>query len=172
MSTADSQLLVTASAVSEDVYKGTIRKKASDKSALTVGRISVVVVAIIAFLLALDKNSSVMELVSYAWAGFGAAFGPVILLSLFWKRFNLPGAVAGMVTGFISTITWDYIPLISSTNDQGEAITKTLSKATDLYSLVVGFALAFVVAIIVTLITKKPSAEIEADFDKVKNVQI
>ena len=171
MSTADSQLLVTASAVSEDMYKGVINKKASEKSALNIGRISVAVVAVIAFVIALNPNSSVMNLVSDAWAGFGAAFGPIILLSLFWKRFNLPGAVAGMITGFLTVIVWDYIPFFNIPVEGADPI-KTLYNYTGLYSLVLGFALALVVAVIVTLITKKPSAEIEADFEKVKTVEI
>ena len=87
MSTADSQLLVTASSISEDVYKGVINKKASDKSMLLISRITVLVVSAVAFMIALDPNSSVMGLVSNAWAGFGATFGPVVLMSLFWKRF-------------------------------------------------------------------------------------
>ena len=103
-----------------------------------------------------------MGLVSDAWAGFGAAFGPIILLSLFWKRFNLPGAVAGMITGFATVVIWDYIPF-------GGALLKDI---TGLYSLVLGFTLALVVAVIVTLITKKPSAEIEEEFDKVNTVEI
>ena len=163
MSTADSQLLVTASAVSEDMYKGVINKKASEKSALNVGRISVAVVAVIAFVIALDPNSSVMGLVSDAWAGFGAAFGPIILLSLFWKRFNLSGAVAGMITGFATVILWDYIPFVNGA---------TLYATTGLYSLVLGFALALIVAVIVTLITKAPSQEVVDDFEKVNSVEI
>ena len=162
MSTADSQLLVTASAVSEDMYKGAINKKASEKSSLLVGKIAVVVVAIIAYLIALDPNSSIMGLVSNAWAGFGAAFGPVVLLSLFWKRFNLPGAVAGMVTGAGFVIFWDYIKI------GGE----TLGTSTGIYSLVIGFFLAALVAVIVTLITKAPSKEICDEFDKVNTVEI
>ena len=162
MSTADSQLLVTASAVSEDMYKGVIKKNASEKSALNVGRIAVVVVAVFAFIIALNPNSSVMGLVSDAWAGFGAAFGPIILLSLFWKRFNLAGAAAGMITGFATVVIWDYIPF------GGE----TLYAKTGLYSLVLGFALALIAAVVFTLVTKKPSAEIEEEFDKVKSVEI
>lgn len=171
MSTADSQLLVTASAVSEDMFKGVIKKDASEKTSLLVGRIAVVVVAIIAFFIALKPNPSVMELVEYAWGGFGAAFGPIILLSLFWKRFNLPGAVAGMIVGFASTVIWDYIPLFNMVDAEGNAI-RTLKQLTGVYCLVVGFALALVVAVIVTLITKKPSAEIEEEFDKVNAVEI
>ena len=162
MSTADSQLLVTASSVSEDMYKGVIKKDASEKSALNVGRIAVAVTAVVAFLIALDENSSVMDLVSDAWAGFGAAFGPVILLSLFWKRFNLSGAAAGMITGFLTIIVWDYIPF-------GE---QTLAKSTGLYSLVLGFALALIVAVVVTLITKAPSKEVTDEFEKVNTVEI
>ena len=162
MSTADSQLLVTASAVSEDMYKGAINKKASEKNALFVGKIAVVVVAIVAYVIALDPNSSIMGLVSNAWAGFGAAFGPIVLLSLFWKRFNLPGAIAGMATGAAFVIFWDYIKI------GGE----TLGTTTGIYSLVIGFFLAALVAVFVTLITKKPSQEIVDDFNKVNTVEI
>ena len=144
------------------MFKGVIKKDASEKSALNVGRIAVVVVAVIAFVIALDPNSSVMNLVSDAWAGFGAAFGPIILLSLFWKRFNLAGAVAGMITGFATVIIWDYIPF-------GGAL---LKDTTGLYSLVLGFALALIVAVIVTLITKAPSKEIVEEFEKVETVEI
>ncbi len=162
MSTADSQLLVTASAVSEDMYKGAINKKASEKNALLVGKIAVVAVAIVAYIIALDPNSSIMGLVSNAWAGFGAAFGPVVLLSLFWKRFNLSGAVAGMATGAAFVIFWDYIKI------GGE----TLGSSTGLYSLVIGFFLAALVAVVVTLCTKAPSKEIQDDFDKVETINI
>ncbi len=163
MSTADSQLLVTASAVSEDMYKGVINKKASEKKALWVGKIAVVVVAIIAFIIALNPNSSIMGLVSDAWAGFGAAFGPVVLLALFWKRSNLAGAVSGMAVGAMTVITWDYIPLING---------DTIYAATGLYSLVVGFALALVVNVIVSLLTKKPSKEITDEFESIKNLEV
>ena len=162
MSTADSQLLVTASAVSEDMYKGAIKKDASEKSALWVGKIAVVAVAVIAFVIALNPKSSIMDLVSDAWAGFGAAFGPIILLSLFWKRFNLPGAVSGMAIGALTVIVWDYIPFSGA----------TLGSSTGLYSLAIGFPAALVVAVIVTLITKKPSKEITDEFEKVKTVEI
>ncbi len=162
MSTADSQLLVTASAVSEDMYKGAICKKASEKNALLVGKVAVVIVAVIAYIIALDPTSSIMGLVSNAWAGFGAAFGPVVLLSLFWKRFNLPGAVAGMATGAAFVIFWDYIKI------GGE----TLGSSTGLYSLVIGFFLAAAVAVVVTLLTKAPSKQVTDDFDKVNTVEI
>ena len=163
MSTADSQLLVTASAVSEDMYKGVIKKDASEKKALWVGKIAVIVVAVIAFFIALDPNSSIMALVSDAWAGFGSAFGPVVLLALFWKRSTLAGAVSGMATGALTVIIWDYIPLVDG---------MTLYKATNLYSLVLGFALALIVNVVVSLITKKPSKEIQDEFDSIKALEI
>lgn len=162
MSTADSQLLVTSSSVSEDLYRGVINRKASDKNALLVSRITVVAVAVIAFFIALDPESSVMGLVSNAWAGFGAAFGPVILLSLFWKRANLPGAAAGMILGGGTVLAWDYLPIING---------HTLGEETGLYSLVVGFALAFAGMIIVSLLTKKPSQEIVEEFEYVKTTK-
>jgi len=168
MSTADSQLLVTSSAISEDFYKGVVKKNApkdeqTEKSALFVGRIAVIVVAVVAFFIALDPNSSIMDLVSDAWAGFGAAFGPVVLLALFWKRSTLSGAVAGMVAGAVTVIVWDYLPIVNG---------GTIYAATSLYSLVVGFALALAVNIVVSLVSKKPSAEITREFDSIKNIEI
>ena len=163
MSTADSQLLVTASAVSEDLYKGAVKKNASEKSSLLVGKIAVAVVAVIAFFIALNPKSSIMGLVSDAWAGFGSAFGPVVLLALFWKRSTLAGAISGMATGALTVIVWDYLPLVNGA---------TLYKATNLYSLVLGFALALIVNIIVSLIAKKPSKEIQDEFDSIKSIEI
>ena len=163
MSTADSQLLVTASAVSEDMYKGVIKKDASEKSSLLVGKIAVVVVAVIAFLIALDPNSSIMGLVSDAWAGFGAAFGPVVLLALFWKRSNLAGAISGMTVGALTVIVWDYLPLMGG---------ETIGTTTGLYSLVPGFFLALIIIVIISLVTKAPSKEITDEFDSIKTLEI
>ncbi len=162
MSTADSQLLVTASSISEDIYKGVVAKNASEKSRLLVSRITVAVVAVIAFLVALDPQSSVMGLVSNAWAGFGAAFGPVIILSLFWRRSNGAGAIAGMISGGLTVIIWDYLPLVSG---------QTLGTVTGFYSLVVGFAVGLLVMIAVSLVTKKPEQGILDEFDQVKNMK-
>lgn len=163
MSTTDSQLLVTASAVSEDLYKGAVKKNASEKSSLLVGKIAVAVVAVIAFFIALNPKSSIMGLVSDAWAGFGSAFGPVVLLALFWKRSTLSGAISGMATGALTVIIWDYIPLVNG---------QTLYAATNLYSLVVGFGLALIVNVIVSLLSKKPSKEIIDEFDSIKNIEV
>ena len=160
MSTADSQLLVTASSISEDLYKGVVDKNASDKKVLKISRITVILVAVVAFVMALDPNNSVMGLVSNAWAGFGAAFGPLVLCSIFWKRSNGVGAIISMITGGLTVIVWDYIPLCNG---------QTLGAATRLYSLVVGFAIGLVGMIVGSLITKAPSEEIKKEFDEVKN---
>lgn len=106
MSTADSQLLVTASAVSEDLYRGVLKKHAKQKELVWVGRITVVAVAIVAYFIALNPNNSVLALVAWAWAGFGATFGPVVLLSLFWKKMTKQGAVAGMISGGLVALIW------------------------------------------------------------------
>ncbi len=162
MSTADSQLLVTASAVAEDLFKGIFKKDAKEKTVLTVSRVTVVVVAILAYVIALNPNSSVMGLVSNAWAGFGSAFGPIILLSLYWKRVNLPGALAGIVSGAATVLIWDYLPLF-----EGGV---TLGTKTGLYSLALGFVISMAFIIIVSLLTKKPSDDILEEFDKMKNM--
>ena len=109
MSTADSQLLVSSSAVANDLFKGVFFKKLKDKQVLFIARATVFVVAIIAIVIAWNPNSSIMNLVSDAWAGLGSAFGPAILMSLYWKRMNLAGAAAGMASGGLTVIIWDYI---------------------------------------------------------------
>ena len=162
MSTADSQLLVTSSAISEDMYKGVIKKDASEKKALMVGRIAVIIVAVIAFFIALDPNSSVMDLVSDAWGGFGSAFGPVVLLALFWKRSTLAGAISGMITGTVFTLVWSYIPINGA----------VLGDSTGIYSLAIGFPLALFVNFVGSLISKKPSKEMIKEFESIKKVEI
>jgi len=159
MSTADSQLLVTASAVSEDLYHQIINPKAESKKVLAVSRITVLVVAVLAYIIALDPNSSIMGLVSNAWAGFGSAFGPLVVLSLYWKRTNLPGAIAGIVSGALTVIVWDYLPLAGG---------QTLGAVTGLYSLALGFVISLVLIIAVSLATKAPSEEMLQEFDDVQ----
>lgn len=159
MSTADSQLLVSASSVAEDIYKGLINKDADSKKVLRISRITVMVIAVLAYIIALNPNNTIMGLVSNAWAGLGAAFGPLVLLSLFWKRCNFQGAVAGIVSGAATVIIWDYIPFIGG---------RTIGAVTGLYSLVVGFAVSLLMIIVVSLCTKAPSEEIQAEFDDVK----
>ena len=162
MSTADSQLLVASSAISEDIYKGIAKKDASETAVLAVGRIATVVVALIALLIAWNPDSSVMQLVSDAWAGFGAAFGPLVLCALFWRRTNLPGALAGIISGAAVVILWDYIPLVAG---------DTIANVTGLYSLVPGFFISLACIIVVSLLTKAPSEEILKEFDEVKNMK-
>ena len=122
--------------------------------------ITVLAVAVVAYIIALDPKSSIMGLVSNAWAGLGASFGPIILMSLYWRRTNLAGAAAGVASGALSVIIWDYIPLAGG---------QTLGDKTGLYSLVVGFAVSLILIIIVSLCTKKPSEEMLKAFDDVKN---
>ncbi len=159
MSTADSQLLVCASSVSKDIYKNVAKPDASDQTVLKVSRLTVVVVALLAFFIAWDPDSSVMALVSDAWAGLGSAFGPIVVCSLFWKRTNVAGAVAGMVSGGLTVIIWDYLPIMDG---------KTIGSATGVYSLLVGFIISLICIVAFSLLTKKPSSEIEEEFERVK----
>ncbi len=158
MSTADSQLLVCASSVSKDIYKDIIKPDAEDKKVLRISRITVICVSALAFLIAWDPNSSIMTLVSDAWAGLGAAFGPIVVCSLFWKRTNLQGAVAGILSGGLTVIIWDYIPVVGG---------QTLGSATGVYSLLVGFFLSLILIFVVSLCTKAPDAKMLEDFEKV-----
>jgi sodium/proline symporter len=125
---------------------------------LKLSRITVVIVAMLAIAIAWNPDSSIMALVSDAWAGFGSAFGPLVLMSLFWKRTNLQGALAGIISGAAVVILWDYIPFVSGA---------TLGAATGLYSLVPGFFISLILIIVVSLKTPEPSAEIIAEFEEV-----
>ena len=162
MSTADSQLLVTASAVSEDLYHSFIKKDADTEEILKVSRITVIVIAVIAFVIAWNPDSSIMGLVSDAWAGLGSAFGPLVVCSLFWKRTNLPGAVAGIVSGGLFVIIWDYLPILGG---------QTPYAVTGIYSLLLGFLVSLLCIVIVSLLTKAPSKEIVEEFESVKTYQ-
>ena len=152
MSTADSQLLASASAFASDVYQPVIRKdKATDKEMLWAGRYVVLAISVIAVVIASNPNSgTIMGLVENAWGVFGAAFGPVILLSLFWRRFNFPGAVAGILTGAGVDILW-----LVFLSDLG------------IYEIIPGFLLGLVAAVAVSLATKAPGDDVTAVFDKV-----
>lgn len=161
MSTADSQLLVSASSFSNDLYKVVLRKQATNKELLIVSRLAVGVVAVVALCMAMNTQSEffkvVMKMVSFAWAGFGAAFGPLILLALFWKRTNLPGAVSGMLVGAVTCFVWKFVL----------ADMAGRYPIFGLYELAPGFALSFIVTVIVSLITKRPSADMIAEFNEV-----
>ena len=150
MSTADSQLLASASAFAADVYKPILRKKAGEKEMFWAGRIVVAIIALAAVVIASHPGSgTIMSLVGNAWGVFGAAFGPVILLSLFWKRFTFTGAIAGIVAGAVADIIW--LAAFSQTG---------------LYEIIPGFTVGFIAAVVVTLASKKPGAEIEALYDR------
>lgn len=163
MSTADSQLLVSASSVAEDIFKGILKKDAKDETVLAVSRVTVFVIAVLAYIIALNPNSSIMGLVSNAWSGLGSAFGPIVVLSLFWKRTNFQGAVAGIVSGALTVIIWDYIPLMSGA---------TLASTTGLYSLVMGFAVSLLFIVVVSLVTPEPGSEIYQEFEDVKSGKV
>ena len=151
MSTADSQLLVASSSFTSDIYKTIIRKDADDKTSLLTGRIIVIIVSVVAFFIAAAPGSgTIMSLVENAWAGFGASFGPVIILSLFWKRLTYKGAIAGIVGGGLTVVLW----LIF------------LSATTGVYELLPGFIVGTACAIIGSLVDKKPSDEVIAIFEK------
>ncbi len=156
MSTADSQLLVSASALSEDFYKAFLRPNASGKELLWVSRLTVVFVSIIAYVLAFNPESSILDLVAYAWAGFGAVFGPTIILSLFWKRMTGRGALAGMITGGIIVILWK--------NLQGGIF--------ELYEIVPGFICSVIAIVVFSLLDKEPSQEILDEFEKIDTANV
>ncbi|OUQ88170.1 sodium/proline symporter [Brevibacillus brevis] len=150
MSTISSQLLVTSSSLTEDIYKTFFKRSATDKELVTIGRLSVLLVSVVAFLLALNKNDTILDLVGYAWAGFGASFGPVILLSLYWKRMNKWGALAGMVAGALTVIIWTRFDVLKDF----------------LYEMVPGFAVSLLAILVVSHLTSKPSNEVTAQFDE------
>ncbi|WP_077210713.1 sodium/proline symporter PutP [Bacillus dakarensis] len=152
MSTVDSQLLVSSSALAQDFYKSIFRKNASKKEEMIVGRIAVLGIAIVAILLGYNPESKVLELVSYAWAGFGAAFGPVIILSLFWKRMTRNGALAGIIVGAVTVIVWAQLS----------------GGIFDLYELAPGFLFGAIAIYIVSLLGKAPSKEVLEQFDSYK----
>lgn len=155
MSTADSQLLAASSSASQDIFISFFKVKLSQKKAMLIARASVVLISVIGVIIALDENSSIFRVVSFAWAGFGAAFGPLVLFSLFWKRTNKAGAVAGMVTGGAMVFIWKYI------------IAK-LSPVLNIYELLPAFILSSLAIVVVSLLTKAPDKSITDEFDAVK----
>ena len=155
MSTADSQLLAASSSVSENILKGFFGIKLSEKMTVVVARVCLVVIAVIGIFLASDPNSSVFGIVSFAWAGFGAAFGPVVLAALFWKRSNMYGALAGMVSGGAMVFIWKYL-------------VRPMGGAWNIYELLPAFLVAVVAIVVVSLLTPAPSKEIQDEFEEVK----
>jgi len=153
MSTADSQLLVSSSALAEDFYKQLLRKNASQKEIVMVGRLAVIGLSVVAMMLAFDPDSTVLGLVSYAWAGFGAAFGPALLISLYWKNMTRNGALAGIVIGAVTVVVW-----------------KQLSGGLfDMYEIVPGIVFATIAIVVVSKMGKQPDEEIQAQHQRMLN---
>ncbi|HEY9050597.1 MAG TPA: sodium/proline symporter PutP [Gammaproteobacteria bacterium] len=151
MSTADSQLLVSSSALAEDFYKTLLRPQASDRELVMVGRGAVILVALIAYSIAMTPDSKVLDLVAYAWAGFGAAFGPTLILALYWKRMTRNGAIAGIISGGCTVVIWKQL--------QGGVF--------DLYEIVPGFILAMLAIIIVSKMSAPPDDSIQQRHEKI-----
>ena len=156
ISSSDSYLLIAASAVAKNVFQGVVHKKATDKQVMLVTRITLLVIALIAIVIALDENSVIFDIVSFAWSGFGATFGPLMLFSLFWKRTTRAGAIAGMVGGAGMVFIWKL------------GISR-LGGAFAIYELLPAFIFSALCIVVVSLLTKAPSKEIEEDFEAVKN---
>ncbi|TGY89228.1 sodium/proline symporter PutP [Marinicauda algicola] len=156
MSTISSQLLVSSSSLTEDFYKIFLRRNASETELVTIGRIAVVAVAAVAIALAYNPDSNVLELVSNAWAGFGAAFGPIVILSLFWKRMTRWGALAGMVVGAVTVLLWVYV----------------LGLSPVMYEIVPGFIACMLSVVVVSLITPGPKASVEATHEKMESEMV
>lgn len=152
MSTADSQLLAAASAISNDIMVGAFKLKVSEKAKMIAARATVIIIAVLGIVFAWDPESSVFRIVSFAWAGFGSSFGPVMLFALFWKRTNKWGAMAGMISGGITVIAWHYA--------QGGLF--------DLYELLPAFLVSCFFIVVVSLVTGKPSKKIEEEFESAK----
>ncbi len=154
MSTADSQLLAASSSISQNLLKEVMGFKLSSKGSLIAARLTVLGIAIVSMFLAADPNSSVFTIVSFAWAGFGAVFGPVMLFSLFWKRSNKYGALAGMISGGIMVFVWKYL-------------VRPLGGAWNIYELLPAFIVASIFIVVVSLLTKAPDESIIREFEEV-----
>ena len=157
ISSSDSYLLIAASAFSKNLYQGVFKKDASDRQVMRVSRIALLAVAAIGMLIALDENSVIFTIVSFAWAGFGATFGPLVLFSLFWKRTTRAGAIAGMVGGGGMVFFW-------------KLVLKPLGGLWGIYELLPAFLFSCILIVVVSLLTKEPSAEIQEEFERAKTV--
>lgn len=156
ISSSDSYLLIAASAVSKNIYEGIIKKDATDKQVMWLSRICLVVIAVVGIIIAWNEKSIIFEIVSFAWSGFGATFGPIILFSLFWKRTNRAGAVAGMISGGAMVFIW-------------KLLLKPLGGIFGIYELLPAFLVSCIFIVAVSLMTAPPSNEIAEEFEKAKN---
>ena len=155
ISSSDSYLLIAASAFSKNIYQGLLHKKASDKQVMWISRLTLLLITVIAVIIALDENSVIFTIVSFAWAGFGATFGPLMLFSLFWKRTNRAGAIAGMVSGGAMVFIWNLL-------------IRPLGGIWDIYELLPAFIVSCICIVIVSLVTKAPSEEMNREFEEVR----
>lgn len=159
ISSSDSYLLIAASAFSKNIYQGIMKKEASDKAVLYVSRVTLIVIAIIAMIIALDENSVIFKVVSFAWAGFGATFGPIMLFSLFWKRTTREGAIAGILSGGIMVFVW-------------KLLLKPMGGVFGIYELLPAFVISCIAILVVSSLTKEPSKEIQDEFELAKTIDI
>ena len=157
ISSSDSYLLIAASAVSKNIYQGITKKDATDKQVMTVSRVTLVIIAIIGVLIAMDEQSVIFTIVSFAWAGFGATFGPLLIFSLFWKRINRVGAIAGMLSGAGVVFVW-------------KLLIKPIGGIFGIYELLPAFIISCICIVAFSLATEKPSAELDADFDEARRL--
>ena len=158
MSTADSQLLAASSSASQNILKEVFMKDMSEKTGMLIARITVLVIALIGVFIARNPDSSVFQIVSFAWAGFGASFGPLVLLALFWKRSTFQGALCGMVSGGVMVFVWKFL-------------IRPMGGALGIYELLPAFLLGLAVNVIVSLLTPAPSREVQDEFDKVASMK-
>ena len=156
ISSSDSYLLIAASAVAKNIFQGVARKNATDKQVMKISRLTLLVITLIAIVIALDENSVIFKVVSFAWAGFGATFGPLMLFSLFWKRVTRAGALAGMVVGAGMVFLW-------------KLVISQLGGVFAIYELLPAFLFSALVIVVVSLLTKAPDAQIRSDFDAVRS---
>ena len=156
ISSSDSYLLIAASAFAKNIYQGIVKKDATDKKVMIVTRITLLTIAIIGIIFALDEKSVIFDLVSFAWAGFGATFGPLMIFSLFWKRINRAGAIAGMVSGAGMVFLW-------------KLVISEFGGVFAIYELLPAFIFSSICIVVISLLTKKPSKEIQEDFEAVRS---
>ena len=155
ISSSDSYLLIAASAFAKNIYQGLMHKKATDKQVLFISRAALLAITIVAIVIAMDENSVIFTIVSFAWAGFGATFGPLMLFSLFWKRINRAGAVAGMVVGGCMVFVWNLL-------------VRPMGGIWDIYELLPAFLLSCISIVVVSLLTAPPSEKMQQEFEDVR----
>lgn len=160
MSTISSQLLVTSSSLTEDFYKTFVKRSASQQELVVIGRLSVLLVSLVAIALAYDRDSSVLQLVSNAWAGFGAAFGPLIILSLYWKRMTFAGALSGIIVGAVTVLLWIYLPITID----GQRLSQLM------YEIVPGVLFSTLAIVLVSLCGKAPAHSVQQLFSNMEQL--